>query len=264
MTSYNRINGIYSANHYDQNTMVLREQWGFKGLVMTDWWAYISRDGERSSEYSLEDHSVMARSQNDVYMVCTSVEKENLLETDCYKELTEGDGSRITRAELQRNAKNILEFAMNTPAMDRVEGREITIEHIDSPFKDDDVEVDSDVFYTLEDEVTIDCNVKTSRGQDFVFGITSLRAGYIGLEFTGYSSLGELAQIPMTLYVTSIPFAVVTWNGTSGETVSKSVECMMYTKNCVFRAHFQSGGMSIKSLKVKYLRPFDGTEGQPE
>ena len=76
--------------------------------------------------------------------------------------------------------------------------------------------------------------------------------------------MGELAQIPMTLYVTSIPFAVVTWNGTNGEAVSKSVECMMYTKNCVFRAHFQSGGVSIKTLKVKYLRPFDGTEGQPE
>ena len=264
MTSYNRINGIYSANHYDQNTMVLREQWGFKGLVMTDWWAYISKDGARSEEYSLEDHSVMARSQNDVYMVCTSVEKENLMETDCYKELTEGDGSRITRAELQRNAKNILEFAMNTPAMDRVEGKEVTIEHIDSPFKDDDVEVDSDVFYTLEDEVTIDCKVKTSRGQDFVFGITSTRAGHIELEFTGYSNLGELAQVPMSLFVTSIPFAVVTWNGTNGELATKTVGCLMYSKNCVFRAHFQSGGVTIKSLKVKYVRPFDGTEGQPE
>ena len=265
MTSYNMINGIYSANHYDQNTMVLREQWGFKGLVMTDWWAYISKDGVRSSEYSLEDHSVMARSQNDVYMVCTTVEKENLLESDCYKELTEGDGSRITRAELQRNAKNILEFAMNTPAMDRVEGKELKIEHIDSPFKDDDVEVDSDVFYTLDDEeVVIPCDAKTARGQDFVFGITSSKAGHMELEFTASSRLGELAQIPMTLYVTSIPFAVITWNGTNGEDVKKSVECPMYSKNCVFRAHFTTGGVTIKSLKFKYLRPIEGPEGQPE
>jgi hypothetical protein len=68
------------------------------------------------------------------------------LEADTFKELTEGDGSKITRAELQRNAVNILNFAMNTPAMDRVEGNEITINHIDSPFKDDDVEVDTDCF----------------------------------------------------------------------------------------------------------------------
>ncbi len=139
MTSYNRINDTYSANHYDQNTMILREQWGFTGLVMTDWWAYINKEVSIADKYSLEDHSVMARSQNDVYMVCTSVERENLLEADTYKELTEGDGSKITRAELQRNAKNILNFAMNTPAMDRVEGKEVTVSHIDSPFGDDDV-----------------------------------------------------------------------------------------------------------------------------
>ena len=259
MTSYNRINDVYSACNYDQNTMILHEQWGFKGLIMTDWWAYINKEVSLAEKYSLEDHSVMARSQNDVYMVCSSVEKENLLEADTFKELTEGDGSKITRAELQRNAVNILNFAMNTPAMDRVEGNEITINHIDSPFKDDDVEVDTDVFYTLDDEVTIECKAATSRGKDFVFGITSSRQGCISLEFTGYSRLGELAQIPMTLFITSIPVSVITWNGTNGEIVSKTCECMMYSTNCVFRAHFASGGVSVKSLKVKYLRPLDET-----
>lgn len=257
MTSYNRINDIYSACHYDQNTMILHEQWGFKGLVMTDWWAYINKEVTIAEKYNLEDHSVMARSQNDVYMVCTSVERENLLEADTFKELTEGDGSKITRAELQRNAINILTFAMNTPAMDRVEGKEVTINHIDSPFKDDDVEVDTDVFYEMKDEITIECKTKTSRGKDFVFGITCEKQGFYSLEFTGYSSLGELAQIPMTLYITSIPFAVITWNGTNGELVTKEAECMMYAKNCVFRAHFASGGVTIKSLKVKYLRSLD-------
>ena len=153
---------------------------------------------------------------------------------------------------------------MNTPAMDRVEGKEIKVTHIDSPFKDDDVEVDSDVFYMLEDEVTIECNTKTSRGQDFVFGITSQRAGHIMLEFTGRSNLGELAQIPMSLFATSIPVGVITWNGTNGELVTKQLECMLYTKNCVFRAHFQSGGVTVTSLKVRYLRPLDGIEGQPD
>ena len=257
MTSYNRINDTYSANHYDQNTMILREQWGFTGLVMTDWWAYINKEVSVADKYSLEDHSVMARSQNDVYMVCTSVEKENLLEADTYKELTEGDGSNITRAELQRNAKNILNFAMNTPAMDRVEGKEVTINHIDSPFGDDDVEVDTDVYYTMTDEIEIECKTKTSRGKDFVFGITCDKQGYYSLEFTGYSNLGELAQIPMTCYITSIPFAVITWNGTGGELVKKDAECMMYAKNCVFRIHFASGGVTLKSVKLKYLRPIE-------
>ena len=37
MTSYNRVNGIYSSANYDSITDVLRGEWGFKGLVMTDW-----------------------------------------------------------------------------------------------------------------------------------------------------------------------------------------------------------------------------------
>lgn len=39
MTSYNLINGIYSNERYDGMTSVLRGEWGFKGLVMSDWFA---------------------------------------------------------------------------------------------------------------------------------------------------------------------------------------------------------------------------------
>lgn len=37
MTSYNLINGIHAANNYDICTSVARNEWGFKGLIMTDW-----------------------------------------------------------------------------------------------------------------------------------------------------------------------------------------------------------------------------------
>lgn len=37
MTSYNRINDIYAVNSYELCTEVLRKEWGFKGLVMSDW-----------------------------------------------------------------------------------------------------------------------------------------------------------------------------------------------------------------------------------
>lgn len=39
MTSYNRLDGTFAADHRRLVTQVLREEWGFDGLVMTDWFA---------------------------------------------------------------------------------------------------------------------------------------------------------------------------------------------------------------------------------
>ena len=37
MTSYNLINGIHAANSYDLCTTAARDEWGFEGIIMTDW-----------------------------------------------------------------------------------------------------------------------------------------------------------------------------------------------------------------------------------
>lgn len=37
MTSYNYVNGTYTSESYDLVTKVLRDEWGYKGTVMTDW-----------------------------------------------------------------------------------------------------------------------------------------------------------------------------------------------------------------------------------
>lgn len=37
MTSYNRVNGVYTPNSHDLCTKVLRQEWGFDGIVMSDW-----------------------------------------------------------------------------------------------------------------------------------------------------------------------------------------------------------------------------------
>ena len=45
MTSYNKINGVYPANSPDLCTALLRQEWGFGGLVMTDWNTTVPADG---------------------------------------------------------------------------------------------------------------------------------------------------------------------------------------------------------------------------
>lgn len=37
MAAYNKINGVYCTNNYDLLVKVLRNEWGFEGLVMSDW-----------------------------------------------------------------------------------------------------------------------------------------------------------------------------------------------------------------------------------
>lgn len=67
MTTYGRVNGLWTAGNFDLNTVILREEWGFKGFTMTDWWANIN---VRGKEPDKTDFAAMARAQNDVYMVC--------------------------------------------------------------------------------------------------------------------------------------------------------------------------------------------------
>lgn len=46
MTTYGIVNGLWTAGNFDLNTVILREEWGFKGFTMTDWWANINVRGK--------------------------------------------------------------------------------------------------------------------------------------------------------------------------------------------------------------------------
>ena len=57
MTTYGRVNGLWTAGNFDLNTVILREEWGFKGFTMTDWWANIN---VRGKEPDKTDFAAMA------------------------------------------------------------------------------------------------------------------------------------------------------------------------------------------------------------
>ena len=109
MTSYNKVNGIWSHYNYDLVTTVLRKEWGFEGCVITDWWMQKAKSPEFPR---LRDNAYRVRAQVDVLMpgdmghMAKSYKSDGtLLET---LERPEG----ITRAELQRTAANVLRLVL--------------------------------------------------------------------------------------------------------------------------------------------------------
>ena len=46
MSSYNLINGQRASENRDLLTGVLREEWGWEGMITTDWWTYGEHDRE--------------------------------------------------------------------------------------------------------------------------------------------------------------------------------------------------------------------------
>ncbi|QSW16506.1 glycoside hydrolase family 3 C-terminal domain-containing protein [Klebsiella michiganensis] len=118
MTAYNPVNGHHAASNYDLTTTVLREEWGFRGIVMTDWWATMNDpiDGGAASTHNT---AAMIRAQNDLYMVVNNNGAEvNAGGDNTLAALATGE---LTLGELQRCAINILDFMLQTQVFKRGE-----------------------------------------------------------------------------------------------------------------------------------------------
>lgn len=97
MTSYNPINGHWAASNYDLNTTILRGEWNFDGIVMTDWWA-IMNDVVEGGEADRKFTNWMVRAQNDLYMVVPNYGAEiNGWDDNTIESLENGT---LTRGEL--------------------------------------------------------------------------------------------------------------------------------------------------------------------
>ncbi len=109
MTSYNKVNGVWSHYNYDLVTTVLRGEWGFEGCVITDWWMRKARSPEFPR---LRDNAYRVRAQVDVLMPgdMGHMAKQYKSDGTLLKTLEQPEG--ITRAELQRTAANVLRLVL--------------------------------------------------------------------------------------------------------------------------------------------------------
>jgi beta-glucosidase len=95
MSSYNKLNGTYTSEECDLLTTILRKEWGFKGLVMTDW-------------FGGKDAVAQMKAGNDLLMPGTQNQTKAIL--DAVKNGTLGE--KI----LNENCERILNLIYKSPA----------------------------------------------------------------------------------------------------------------------------------------------------
>jgi len=91
MSSYNQLNGTFAAEHPDLLTRVLRGEWGFEGLVMTDW----------NGAGDMNRHPAAG---NDVIMPGRADQRQWM-----YEAIADG---RVKVADLQACAVNVVKMAL--------------------------------------------------------------------------------------------------------------------------------------------------------
>ena len=211
---------------------------------MTDWWANINRRGQEPDK---RDFAAMAMAQNDVYMVCADGEKhdDNTLES-----LAKGE---VTRAELQRNAANILGVVLRSNAMKRVLG---TAEPVEIIGREEEGEASQEDVpcYHIVDNLTVDLSgFKPTRDSSYSFILDLEKMGMFQFTLTASSDAGELAQIPVTVFCMGTASGTFTWNGTAGKPVSFSGRTYMFSRYTTVRLYFAQGGLDLVDMKFELV-----------
>lgn len=248
MTSYNPINGIWTAGNYDLNTIILREEWDYQGFVMTDWWAKISDDEGKDAK---ENTDIMIRSQNDVYMVnadAASNSENDHSEKGFY-------GGVISRGELLRNAKNICRVVMRSPVMERSLNRKrFEIVEINRPECDNglmvvmpasEISIENGGYLNVE-------GLKVEAGLTAQFPVKINEGGTFTIKMKLRSPLNELAQINTTVAINKTVLGVVAINGTGNEWVYRElVFGYPVAQDMYLEFYFGQAGIEIGEIEIK-------------
>lgn len=249
MTSYGPVNGIWTAGNYDLCTTILRKEWGFDGIVMSDWWGKANIEGEKATK---ENKYPMVAAQNDLYM-CVADSKANP-ENDNVKEKLES--GHLKRSDLQRNAKNILKFIMKSPSMLHELGR-ISEEELKEINKrdEDDIKIDDIVYYKADkntNNIIIDGSVfNNKKGNSEIFGITVNEYGVYDISIKMKSDLGPLAQLPLSIYYDNALKSTITFRGTEGKYITETRTLgFVFGVNHYIKLYFGADGIELDKIEI--------------
>lgn len=224
MTAYNCINGFHAASCYDLTKTILRDEWGYDGFVMTDWWAKITDlDGVESND----DFASMVKAVNDVYMVMENAKTNN---DNLPRALESG---YLTRAELQVCAKNICALVMYTHAYERFKA---------NGFKYDVTDLDTS---SMSEALMLN-EIELDEGKDLKLE----KSGKYILEIEFTSPLPELAQISIDIKIDHAGACTAVAKGTNGKkgSIKTPISVMNWNKKIIF-----SSKADVKIEKVRFL-----------
>lgn len=109
MTSYNQINGVWGHYHYELVKTILRDEWGFDGCVITDWWMQYASSPEFPR---LSGNAYRVRAQVDVLMPGSRHFIDPIRKPDGTLLATYKKEGGITLGELQQTAKHVLQVIL--------------------------------------------------------------------------------------------------------------------------------------------------------
>lgn len=103
MTSYNLINGEHACNSKDLLTCVLRDEWGYEGIVMTDWYVTVTVMKAPGSKYAEASAAGCIKAGNDLVMPGAASDVADILRALSDKK----HPYHLTRSELEACAARI-------------------------------------------------------------------------------------------------------------------------------------------------------------
>ena len=247
MTTYGSVNGLWTAGSYDLCTTILRKEWGFQGIVMTDWWAKSNYEGHQAE---VTAKAPMVAAQNDIYMVVSDA-KSNPENDDVEEMLHAG---KITVGELQRNAANILGFLLKSPSVLLLTDR-ICKEELEAMNTKEEDDVDAGSLVSIESDsvtqkIVIDgALLHPAKGKADVIAVTNEFMGDFTMKFTLKSDLGELAQLPVSVFLDNIHKMTVSVQGTNGKWVEESrILNMGFGHNHYIKFYYGADNLEIKEI----------------
>jgi beta-glucosidase len=238
MTSYSAINGIWAASNYDLNTTILREQWGFNGFVMTDWWAKLNDEGEPAT---IRNTKAMVRAQNDVYMVVENA-LNNSTKDNTSESLAKG---LLMRGELQRSAKNICNVLLQSHSFRRLLRGEQILTQSSSTFNQTQSTLTK---IEANTEIMLD-GVDTSAGNEKSWELDVVNGGEYTLAFTVMSNLNPLAQLPINVLINDQFSSTFVFNGTDGQFTTREKQLSLTSGAQKLTFVFPQSGLKIQRLR---------------